>query len=646
MNKINELIDKYYDKFVGLPNGKPIVRENQKDDAFEIVVLETLYGKELGIDVSRMNSSDILSISKYIVAPPDAGIDIVVVKEEIDGNSFDFVQVKNSDLSQLDIQQAMSYMERSISQYLKKRTNVNENLRQVLSDLGFSAEDKSNCRYLVVHRGQKNYFKGQKENKEIVVTESELLLIRDGMNSAVPRVHKESFEADAFNNFIIYEESRENPAILMNICGYDLACLANKYANTSLGRNILFGQNLRDSLTKSKTYDGMASTIREEPEKFWFYNNGITVIAENYDTIPDPDDSERVERLILEEFSIINGAQTTSALGRFLKEADMNACQEDIDQLKKVFVLARVLKVIDDDFRAKIAIYNNTQNPITTRDMASNREEQLQLYNGLLNGEAPNIYVEIRRGTTPPPDVKLYKHQKTTNVELAQLAFAGFFRNPFIAKDKKNSIFDTDYKQTDYLINEYYHKLFNYVPEESEKGILFKKSKEDINELLFVHYLYNAAKKNLVAGYKNRINDAEEQLDRCDDDNERKRIEKRISDYERLKTITNVCVFYCIAYYYGFKEEFPNADSEKAFKFKEFYSDKEFQDKMIESFRDLFLTPTIEIIKEFVSNMPNLNTWIRDKKSTPAFLEKVTDKIQMDVSLESKYKEFINNYKE
>ena len=67
---------------------------------------------------------------------------------------------------------------------------------------------------------------------------------------------------------------------------------------------------------------------------------------------------------------------------------------------------------------------------------------------------------------------------------------------------------------------------------------------------------------------------------------------------------------------------------------------------MIEGFRDLFLTPTIEIIKEFVTNMPNLNTWIRDKKSTPAFLDKVTDKIQTDVSLESKYKEFISEYKQ
>lgn len=39
---LDEIIENYYQKCVGLPTGKPIVRQNQKNDAFEIVVLETL----------------------------------------------------------------------------------------------------------------------------------------------------------------------------------------------------------------------------------------------------------------------------------------------------------------------------------------------------------------------------------------------------------------------------------------------------------------------------------------------------------------------------------------------------------------------------------------------------------------------------
>ena len=50
MEKINELINEYYEKFKELPNDKPIVRLNQCNDAFELVVFDTLYGTEKGID--------------------------------------------------------------------------------------------------------------------------------------------------------------------------------------------------------------------------------------------------------------------------------------------------------------------------------------------------------------------------------------------------------------------------------------------------------------------------------------------------------------------------------------------------------------------------------------------------------------------
>ena len=111
---------------------------------------------------------------------------------------------------------------------------------------------------------------------------------------------------------------------------------------------------------------------------------------------------------------------------------------DDIEKLKKVYVLTRVLKINDEEFKSNIAIYNNTQNPITSRDMASNRPEQRTIYQKLLYG-TPNIYMEYRRGTSMPSDVHIYKHQKTTNEELAQLIYAGMERDPFTAKDKKKS---------------------------------------------------------------------------------------------------------------------------------------------------------------------------------------------------------------
>lgn len=640
METICDLINKYYEKFKGLPVGKPIVRNGQVNDAFEIVVLETLYGKEIGIDIEKMSAGDINKLASYIVAPPDAGIDIVVEHEDIDESRFDFIQVKNSALSPLEREQALDYMEKTVLKYMKNATSVNENIRQVLSCTSLSEADKGNCNYILVHTGEDNFINNQKD-KQIIITATELEVLRNDANAAIPKVSKETFNSDSFNNFILYEEAEESPAILVNIRGYDLARLAMKYTNTSLGRNILFGQNLREALSKSKTYEGMANTIKTEPAKFWFYNNGITVIAEDFDTKKTTDD-KAVDEIILKNFSIINGAQTTSSLGRFYKEAKLNNNEEEIEQLKKVFVLARILKVEDNEFKSRIAIYNNTQNPITTRDMASNREEQLQLFNRLLKGSKPHIYMEIRRGATPPNDVQLYKHRITSNEELAQLAFAGFERDPFTAKDKKNMIFDTDYKQSEFTVNEYYHKIFHYNFDSSE-GVLFNRSKDEIDELLFVYYLYKESKRNLLRIYKKRIKERQEQL--LEPGVDRVKLEKSIADYEKLKAICNICTFYCIAYYYSFKSEFASADSGLKYKYDEYYSDKSFREKQIEGFRDTFLTPTINVIKNLTATTPNLNTWIRDRKSSPLFLEKVTEILEIDMSLEEGYKKYIEIFK-
>jgi len=634
MDILDDLIDKYYDKFVGLPNNKHIVRNGHIDDAFELVVLETLYGSEKEINLSNYSMSDLERISSYIVPPKDNGVDIVIEHESADGSTFDFVQVKNSELRPLDLQKEIHYMEESVNTFLKKPADIGENLRTVLQELGFSKEDKENCKFILVHRGDTNYFNGQEKNEQII-TGNELKILRSNSETNIPKVPEEVLSSDSFSNFIEYNQSTKEPAIIFNLCGYDLAKLALKYTNSFIGRNILFGQNLRESINqkKSETYSGMERTIRDEPERFWFYNNGVTLLVEDYDAKRLPNNT--VDSIILKRFSIINGAQTTSALGEFLKNANLNENEEDIEKLKKVFVLARVLKVNDAKFAGNIAVFNNTQNPITTRDMASQRPEQIELYNKLINGDEPHIYSEYRRGASVPNYIKLFKHQKTTNEELAQLAFAGFFREPFTAKDKKASIFKTDFSpDNEYLINEYYHRIFcNIEGHKFGKGILFEKTKEEINELLFVQYLYKESKKDLIKIYNQQIKLSEENgnVDLAE-------------QAKRFKAVCNVCAIYCITYYYSLKKAFSKQTFIMIYDYGKFYKDKLYATQVIQAFRDLFLMETIKIINNLAGTY-SLNTWIRDKKSADAFSKQIETEVLTDLQLHTKYEKYINDFK-
>jgi ribosomal protein S13 len=126
----------------------------------------------------------------------------------------------------------------------------------------------------------------------------------------------------------------------------------------------------------------------------------------------------------------------------------------------------------------------------------------------------------------------------------------------------------------------------------------------------------------------------------------RESIEKKINDYEKLKAIANVCAFYCICYYYTYKTEFPSVDLKKSFNYEKFYSEKSAKEKIVQAFSSLFLSETIRIIKDLTINSPNLNTWIRDKKSTQLFNDKINNELQINLSLEDRYCEFVEKAKE
>jgi len=636
---MQKLTEKYYNEFRGLPSDKPIVRNNQPNDAFELVVLDILYGKQLGLVFDKEH---IREIQKYIIAPPDAGIDIFVEKECGDEYYYDIIQVKTGELTEEEIENAMIKMRKTIEKYCTNRMSIkSESCREILSDsnINKNAIKDERCQYFVVHMGKVNDYLGSKSD-EHVISRTELERIKNNITDCV---EKEIFTIDESNNFMSYgvkaDTDKNQRAIVCNISGYDLAVLNNEYYSTEIGRNILFGQNLREGLNtnKSKTYEGMKETITYSPNDFWYYNNGITVIADTIKPIND-------KKIELTKFSIVNGAQTTSSLGIFLKEALKNGEEDKIEALKKVHVLVRILQVPKsndendiNDKRKHIAIYNNTQNTITTRDMASIRTEQGKLKQKLNDEPYPQIYMEIRSGGRRPDNFrKLFVHRDTTNESLAQVAYASFLRQPHTAKDKRRTLFN-DERDSKYTLNETYHNIFNYVSDDNEKnGILFKKTKEEIDEALFSQYLYKEGKKYLKKFYQETIDDLKEKGE-------------DVELYQNKLDIVGVCMFYFIALYYEFKAQFDEVDSDKIYNYERIYSKKEYKKKLIEDSADLFLNQTINILQKTAreaGKAGNINNWIRSKLCQDKFFEMLrVEMADNRKTLSVLYSNFVSEYK-
>jgi len=133
------------------------------------------------------------------------------------------------------------------------------------------------------------------------------------------------------------------------------------------GSKLLEG-NVRSYLSAAgKVNKGIQATIRSEPERFFVYNNGITVTA----TSADVTDTPQGKRLISAKyFQIVNGGQTTASLHAALKKdkADL----KDIHvQMKLSVVKGHDVEKLDDLIQ-KIAKYSNKQNAVNEADFFSN----------------------------------------------------------------------------------------------------------------------------------------------------------------------------------------------------------------------------------------------------------------------------------
>ncbi len=129
----------------------------------------------------------------------------------------------------------------------------------------------------------------------------------------------------------------------------------------------LFSANYRGFLgigKRKKINNSIRQTVETEPENFWVYNNGITILTLGID------DTENDKKKI-EGMSIINGAQTTGSICMVEENKKEN--------LEKTKVLCRVIKCNRTNLIPTIVKANNTQNEITSWDRYSNDPIQVSL---------------------------------------------------------------------------------------------------------------------------------------------------------------------------------------------------------------------------------------------------------------------------
>lgn len=214
--------------------------------------------------------------------------------------------------------------------------------------------------------------------------------------------------------------------IIVNVLASSVKRIFEKYSKKGL-----FSYNLREHISQKSVDDAIDNTIKTDRKNFWYYNNGITIGCEDFDV-----DGNKVK---LYGFSIINGAQTTTKIGKSKIIDEKN----DFPLSCKIVRAERSVDE-DGDFIGKISEASNSQKPIKQRDLKSNTKEQKLLQSKCANNGKYSLAVEIKRGVKPKNYKKVENWQRITNEQLGQLIYACLYQHSGSARSDKAKLFSSE----------------------------------------------------------------------------------------------------------------------------------------------------------------------------------------------------------
>lgn len=308
----------------------------------------------------------------------------------------------------------------------------------------------------------------------------------------LPKESIMSFKENSLSSDISYIFTLPLTELIRITC--DDSDLRNKYnlenaeclEKVKLDYQILY-DNVRGFLGATKFNKNIECSLGEDPQKFFFYNNGITIIA---DDITTEEINVRAKiKLCIKNMQVLNGGQTLRTIHNY----NLNNKTDIIEKLSTAQVLVKLLKVTNDDLKGHIAEYTNSQNAISQRDLKSLRKEQILLEEYLSDY---GIYYERKRGSIGITEKDFHSSISIELMGQILLAIDGY---PERISNKKREIFNSYYEtlfasnasllseETVRFINQYH---------EIEKEYHNSSFKDTTQKNMYILYLCHKFNKN------------------------------------------------------------------------------------------------------------------------------------------------------
>ena len=150
--------------------------------------------------------------------------------------------------------------------------------------------------------------------------------------------------------------------------------------------NALFAKNIRFYKGNTDVNEGMKKVLLQEPEKFYYYNNGIKLLCKSIKRKAKDSTTNATGLFALEGVSLVNGAQTTGTIGSLFLD--------NPEQVSKAIVMIQIIDLsnVDTETTTQITRLSNTQNRIENKDFAALDPEQDRLRTELMFAHYSYLY--------------------------------------------------------------------------------------------------------------------------------------------------------------------------------------------------------------------------------------------------------------
>jgi len=265
-----------------------------------------------------------------------------------------------------------------------------------------------------------------------------------------------------------------------------------RYQNTLLGilklreltnfvtknRDYVFESNIRQWMQfKTTVNKGLRETLQESPHKFFYYNNGITIVVSDFEELEE-------NSVLLHAPQIVNGAQTSNSI---------------LDHAKRTHnldgsITVTIIKAADEQDQNNITKYRNSQNAVRGKDLVS-----LMDFHKSIKSQMENFgyFYEIQAGSF---DAK-------TKSQQSELCGDSTY-NKYLPENHKKVIVAKDAIQVfvagiEQRPTESYSSPAQFLPRGSKYDEVFnEKLKDDLRLLLYPYLVKEYAKRILNYGKK------------------------------------------------------------------------------------------------------------------------------------------------